>query len=169
MRVDRVLEEDQMELKDLRSLIRLITETDITEFNLEDAEGKIQIKRGAEKEFVQIMAPTAAPVASAGPVVSTVPAVSEAPSQGPSEPANDNYEAISAPMVGTFYRRPSPDAEMFCSVGDVVEPGQSLGLIEAMKLFNDIEAEFKCRIIEIFKDNAAPVEYGETLFLVERL
>jgi acetyl-CoA carboxylase biotin carboxyl carrier protein len=149
-----------MELKELKSLIKLISETDISEFILEDSEGKIQIKRGVEKELVPMVAPHAAPVAPAAPV----PVAAADP-----EPASDNYEAITAPMVGTFYRRPSPDADMYCNVGDVIEAGQSLGLIEAMKLFNDIDAEFKCRIVEIFKDNAAPVEFGETLFLVERL
>ena len=156
-----------MELKDLKSLIKLITETDITEFNLEDAEGKIQIKRGVEKEIVQMIAPSAAPVAQALPVAA-------APAPVASEPAapeviNDNYETITAPMVGTFYRRPSPDADIYCNVGDVIEPGKALGLIEAMKLFNDIDAEFKCKIVEILKDNASPVEFGEALFLVERL
>ena len=68
-----------------------------------------------------------------------------------------------------MYQKPSPDADVFVKVGDIVEPGQTLCLVEAMKLFNEIEAEFKCRIIEILKDDATPVEYGEPLFLVERL
>jgi acetyl-CoA carboxylase biotin carboxyl carrier protein len=157
----RILKEDQMELKDIKSLIRLITETDITEFNLEDNESKVQIKRGTEKAPVQTVAPAVAPVA---PVVSETPAV-----QVEATPAKETYEAITAPMVGTFYRRPSPDADMFCNVGDIIEPGQTLGLLEAMKLYNEIEAEYKCKIVEILNENATPVEFGETLFLVERL
>ena len=155
-----------MELKDLKSLIKLVTETDITEFNLENQDGKIHIKRGPEKEFIQVAAPQAAiSVAAPAPV-------SEAKTAAPvasDQVANDMYDAVPSPMVGTVYRKPSPDAAPFVEVGDIVEVGQTLCLVEAMKLFNEIEAEFKCKIIEIVKDDATPVEFGETLFLVERL
>ena len=83
--------------------------------------------------------------------------------------ADDNYETINSPIVGSFYRKPSPEAESFVEVGAVVEAGQTVCLVEAMKLFNEIEAEFKCKIIEILKEDAAPVEFGEPLFKVERL
>lgn len=155
-----------MELKDLKSLIKLVTDTDITEFNMENPEGKIHIKRGTEKEFVQVAAPVAqvatalpatpAPVASAAAAVTT-------------SIADDKYDIVPSPMVGTVYRKPSPEAAPFVEVGDIVEAGQTLCLVEAMKLFNEIEAEFKCKIVEIVKDDATPVEFGETLFLVERL
>jgi acetyl-CoA carboxylase biotin carboxyl carrier protein len=72
-------------------------------------------------------------------------------------------------MEGSFYRKPAPDADPFCKVGDIIEAGQVICLIEAMKLFNEIEAEFKCRIVEILKDDGNPVEYGENIFLVEKL
>lgn len=152
-----------MELKDLKSLIKLVTDTDITEFNMENQDEKIHIKRGAEKEYVQVTAPASAPVqaTAAAPV---------APTSGASAPViDDRYDAVPSPMVGTVYRKPSPDDAPFVEVGDIVEAGQTLCLVEAMKLFNEIEAEFKCKIIEIVKDDAAPVEFGETLFLVERL
>ncbi len=155
-----------MELKDLKALIKVITETDITEFNLEDADGKVQIKRGVEKEFVQVAA-APVPVASVAPAVPVAEAAAPAPVQ--EKAVNDKYEAITAPMVGTFYRRPTPDSDPYCKVGDIIEVGQALGLLEAMKLYNDIEAEFKCKVIEIAKEDATPVEFGETLFLVERL
>ncbi len=153
-----------MELKDLKSLIKLVTETDITEFNLENQDGKIQIKRGPEKEFIQVAAPQASlPVAAPA-------AVSEAKGVPVADPvATDMYDAVPSPMVGTVYRKPSPEASPFVEVGDIVEAGQTLCLVEAMKLFNEIEAEFKCKIIEIVKGDATPVEFGETLFLVERL
>lgn len=154
-----------MEIKDLKSLIKMVTDTDITEFKLENNELKVLIKRGPEKEYVQMSAPQAAPV-YAPPAA---PAASIAAPSAAAPVVNDKYEAITSPIVGTFYRKPSPEAAVFCDIGDVVEAGQVLCLVEAMKLFNEIEAEFKCRIVEIVKDNAAPVEYGEALFLVERL
>ena len=156
-----------MELKDLKTLIKLITDTDITEFNMENQEENIHIKRGPDKEIVHVAAPAVAPPVAAAPAVA-------APSAAPaavSEPAaaDDKYDIVPSPMVGTVYRKPSPDADPFVKVGDIVEAGQTLCLVEAMKLFNEIEAEFKCKIIEIVKDDATPVEFGEALFLVERL
>ncbi len=157
-----------MELKDLKSLIKLVTDTDITEFSVENEEERIFIKRGPDKEIVQVAAPAAASM-TAAPVAAPAPAAVPA-SEAPAAPVvDDKYDAIPSPIVGTFYRKPSPDAELFVEVGDIVEPGQTLCLVEAMKLFNEIEAEFKCRIVEVVKDDASPVEYGETLFLVERV
>lgn len=159
-----------MDLKDLKSLIKIVTESDITEFQMENSDGKLHIKRGPEKEIIHMAAPT--PVTVAAPAVSAppAPAVSAAAAEATAPAvASDKYDAIPSPIVGTFYRKPSPDAAAFVGVGDVVEAGQVLCLVEAMKLFNEIEAEFKCKIVEIVKDDAAPVEYGETLFLVERL
>lgn len=155
-----------MEIKDLKSLIKMVTETDITEFKLENKEEKILIKRGQEKEIIQYAAP--APVAAA-PAPVSAPAALAPVSASAAPVVDDRYEAVPSPIVGTFYRKPSPDADVFCNVGDVIEAGQVLCLVEAMKLFNEIEAEYKCKIIEIVKDDASPVEYGETLFLVERL
>lgn len=159
-----------MEIKDLKSLIKMVTDTDITEFKLESEGEKILIKRGPEKELIQVAAPApvvAAPAPVAAPAAAPVPAASAAPAAAPV--VDDKYDPIPSPIVGTFYRKPSPDADVFVEVGDIVEPGQTLCLVEAMKLFNEIEAEFKCKIVEIVKNDAAPVEYGETLFLVERL
>jgi acetyl-CoA carboxylase biotin carboxyl carrier protein len=155
-----------MEIKDLKALVKIITDTDITEFEMENAEEKILIKRGPDKEYVQIAAPTAV---AAAPV--HAPAVATAVTSTSAEPelAADMGETITSPIVGSFYRRPSPEAENFVKVGDVVDAGQTVCLVEAMKLFNEIEAEYKCKIIEVLKDDAAPVEFGEPLFKVERL
>lgn len=156
-----------MEIKDLKALVKIVTDTDITEFEMENAEEKIVIKRGPDKEYVQFAAPAApvaaapAPVSAAAPVASPAAAVSEA--------ADDHYETINSPMVGSFYRKPSPESDPFTEVGAVVDAGQTVCLVEAMKMFNEIEAEFKCKIVEILKDDAAPVEFGEPLFKVERL
>jgi acetyl-CoA carboxylase biotin carboxyl carrier protein len=157
-----------MDVKDLKTLIKMVTETDITEFEMENADEKIVIKRGTAGQIIQMAAPSApvglplmpsaAPVAAAAPLAAaSVPAV------------DDKYETLNSPIVGTFYRKSSPEAPPFVDVGNVVEKGQTVCLVEAMKLFNEIEAEFKCKIVEILKDDAAPVEFGEPLFKVERL
>jgi acetyl-CoA carboxylase biotin carboxyl carrier protein len=155
-----------MEIKNLKALVKMITDTDITEFEMENAEEKILIKRGPDKEYVQF----AAPVAAAAPLAAAAPAAaSVAATAAESAVADDNYETINSPIVGSFYRKPSPEADSFAEVGAIVEAGQTVCLVEAMKLFNEIEAEFKCKIVEILKDDAAPVEFGEPLFKVERL
>ncbi len=152
-----------MDIKDLRALVKIITDTDITEFEIENAEEKIVIKRGPDKEYVQFAAP-AAPVAA--PVVAAPAAsVSATPAKSVED---DSCETIDSPMVGSFYRKPSPESDVFVKVGDVVEAGQTVCLVEAMKMFNEIEADFKCKIVEILKEDAAPVEFGESLFKVER-
>jgi len=158
-----------MEIKDLKTLVKMITETDITEFEMENADEKIVIKRGPEKEYVQFAtsAPAVTPAPAATPVASPATApVAAAPAESA---ADDNYETINSPIVGSFYRKPSPEADSFVEVGAVVEAGQTVCLVEAMKLFNEIEAEFKCKIIDVLKEDAAPVEFGEPLFKVERL
>jgi acetyl-CoA carboxylase biotin carboxyl carrier protein len=156
-----------MEIKDLRTLVKMITDTDITEFEMENAEEKIVIKRGPEKEYVQFAAAAPAAIAAPPAASSAAPSVPAAPA----EPAvaDDKYETINSPIVGSFYRKPSPEADPFVDVGSVVDVGQAVCLVEAMKMFNEIEAEFKCKIIEILKEDAAPVEFGEPLFKVERL
>jgi len=158
-----------MDIKDIKTLIKMVTETDITEFEMESAEEKILIKRGKGQEVIHMAAPVAyapaAPVstqvaAAAAPVVATAPAAPV---------ANSKYEAITSPIVGTFYQAPSPESEAYVKVGSIVEKGQTFCIVEAMKLMNEIEAEFRCKVIEIVKENAKPVEFGEPLFLVERL
>jgi len=157
-----------VEIKDLKLLIKMMTDTDISEFRMENKEEKIVIKRGPEKEFVQMAAPVAQQVLAA-PGVAPAVAPAEPAAATTAAPVNEKYEQVPSPIVGTMYHKPSPDADPFVKVGDIVEVGQTLCLVEAMKLFNEIEAEFKCKIIEILKDDATPVEYGEVLFLVERL
>lgn len=158
-----------MEIKDLRTLVKIITDTDITEFEMENAEERIAIKRGTDKEYVQVSAPTMTTMAAPAPAPAA-PAVASASAPAAADAvAEDKYETINSPIVGSFYRKPSPEADPFADVGAVVEAGQTVCLVEAMKLFNEIEAEFKCKIIEVLKEDAAPVEFGEPLFKVERL
>jgi len=158
-----------MEVKDLKQLIKMITETDITEFEMDNAEEKIVIKRGQRTEIGQMAAaPTymQAPAAMAAPVAASSAPVAASAAAPVSEVAG---ETINSPIVGTFYRSASPEAAPFAEVGQVIEKGQVLCLVEAMKLFNEIEAEFKCKIIKICVENAQPVEFGQPLFVIEKI
>ncbi len=163
-----------MDIKDIRSLIKMITETDISEFEMESAKEKIRISRGKAPEIIQYQVPQAVAAipaampavqpavaqAGAAPVTAAEPAPAAAPEKG---------KAITSPIVGTFYRAPAPDAAPYVEVGQVVEKGQVLCIVEAMKLMNEIEAEFRCKIVKICKENAQPVEFGDDLFIVEPL
>lgn len=163
-----------MDIKDIKVLIKMVTDTDITEFEMENAEEKILIKRGHAPEIVHVAAPqmmaapAAMPMAAAAAPVAA-PAAAPAPAAEAAKPVNDKLKTITSPIVGTFYRKPSPEADTYVEVGTVVEAGATVCLVEAMKLFNEIEAEFKCKIVEILKTDATPVEFGEALFLVEPL
>ena len=146
----------------------MITETDITEFEMDNADEKIVIKRGQQAEMIQMAAPAQAymqaPMQMAAPVAVAAPAAPAAPAV-----VVESGETINSPIVGTFYRSPSPDDAPFAEVGQVVEKGQVICLVEAMKLFNEIEAEFKCKIVKVCVENAQPVEYGQPLFVVEKI
>lgn len=158
-----------MDIKDLKTLIKMVTDTDITEFEMESADEKIVIKRGKDQEIVHVAAPQPyfsqsppAPMAAAP----APPAIGEAaPAAAPAEKG----EIVASPIVGTMYWAPSPDSDPYVTVGQVVEKGQVLCIVEAMKLMNEIEAEFKCKILEVIKGNAEPVEFGDPLFRVEKL
>jgi len=155
-----------MDIKDLKVLVKMITETDITEFEMESGEERIFLKRGSEPQVVQYQAAPAqmfspAQHAVAAPVAATVSAEPVA--------AVEKGERITSPIVGTFYRSPAPDAAPYVEVGQVVEKGQTLCIVEAMKLMNEIEAEYRCKIVKISRENAEPVEYNDTLFIVEKL
>ena len=152
-----------MDIKDLKQLITIVTGSDITEFEIETQEEKISIKRGSQ-QVVHVAAP--APVYAAPAPAAPVAAPAAPAAAVDAEPAGDK---ITSPIVGTFYRAPAPDAPPYVEVGQVVEKGQVLCIVEAMKLMNEIEAEFRCKIVKISKENAQPVEYGDPLFIVEKL
>jgi len=158
-----------MDIKDLKSLIKMVTETDITEFELEAAEEKIRIKRGCTAPVVQYQAPQ--PMVAMQPAMApaAAPAASAAPAETAAPVAKARGNEVTSPIVGTFYRAPAPDAAPYVEVGQIVEKGQVLCIVEAMKLMNEIEAEYRCKIVEICKENAQPVEFGEALFIVEPL
>ncbi len=161
-----------MDIKDIKSLIKMVTETDIAEFELESADQKLRIKRGVTPEIVHYQAPQPVLAVPPAPLASPLAAVAAgAPVTAPpaATPTAEKGEAITSPIVGTCYRAPAPDAPPYVEVGQTVEKGQVLCIVEAMKLMNEIEAEYRCKIIKICKENAQPVEFGDTLFLVERL
>ena len=157
-----------MEVKDLKQLIKMITETDITEFEMDNADEKIVIKRGQRTEIVQM---AAAPAYMQAPAqMMAAPALSPAAvAASPVAAAVGTGETINSPTGGTFFRAGSPQSASFVEVGQVVDKGQVLCLVEAMKLFNEIEAEFKCKIIKVCVENAQPVEFGQPLFVIEKL
>ena len=156
-----------MDVKDLKVLIKMVTETDITEFEVESADEKIRIKRGSNPEVVHVQAaPQAIPMA---PQFAATAAAPVAGASVPATPAAEKGTAVTSPIVGTFYRSPAPEAAPYVEVGQVVEKGQVLCIVEAMKLMNEIEAEFRCKIVRMCKENAQPVEYGDDLFIVEPL
>lgn len=156
-----------MDIKDLRLLIKLVTETDITEFEMDNSDEKIIIKRGQKPEYVTFAAPAAPQYAPAG--YQQAPAPAAAASATPAAPAAEVGDTLNSPIVGTFYAAPGPDAAPYVTVGQVVEKGQVLCIVEAMKLMNEIEAECKCKIVKICKDNAQAVEFGDPLFVIQKL
>lgn len=162
-----------MNVKEIRELVRLLAGTDVTELNLETDGMKITIKKGHHHQAAPVV-PAANPIPVPSVPYSPVPAPAPVPPAETTAVSEErvlgpNQVFIVAPMVGTFYRAPSPEAEPYVRVGDVVEPGQVLCIIEAMKLMNEIESEWKGRITEILVENAQPVEYGQPLFVLEKM
>ncbi len=162
---DAPKEVKKVDLKDLKELIKILNETDISELSLESDGMKVAIKKGANREGVTV---SKAEVTDSG-AATEKPAVT-APAAPPKTEETDleNVETVTAPMVGTFYRAPAPDADPFVEVGQQVEVGQVLCIIEAMKLMNEIEAEVSGQIIDILVENGQPVEYGQPLFLIKK-
>ncbi len=150
-------------LSDLRQLIRLVQRTGI---------GELEVTEGGRSVRISAHAAHSAPVAYAAPVPMAAPvAEPKAGASGATSPAapptNERLVAITSPMVGTFYRAPAPDADPYVDRGDVVDVGQTVCIVEAMKLMNTIESEVKGRVVEILVENAQPVEFGQKLFLVD--
>jgi len=154
-----------MEIKDIRKLIELMRENDLTEFEMEDQGFRISLKRRAAEEGGQSVPAVTMPVPSATPAITPPSPPQPAPAEKKDEEAD--LIPIKAPMVGTFYRAPSPEADPFVSVGQEVEEDTVVCIIEAMKVMNEIKAETKGVIRKILVENATPVEFGQVLFLVE--
>jgi acetyl-CoA carboxylase biotin carboxyl carrier protein len=150
---------DGIDFDKVREIVRIAEESDLAELEVEHAGLRVRVCRAASR--------AAGVVQPAEPAVT--PASGDAPAAGAaaSEPPEDHLVPIVAPMVGTFYRAPSPDAAPFVQVGDLVEAGQVVCVIEAMKLFNEIQADQRGRVARILVENASPVEYGQPLLLLD--
>ncbi len=158
-----------MELKEIQNLIKFVAKSGASEVKLEMDDIKITIKTGGDEvTYVTQAAPMQA--APAPSPAAPAPAAS-APALAASAPAastdNDKYVTVKSPIIGTFYRKPSPDKPMFVEVGDSVKEGDPLCIIEAMKLFNEIESEVSGTIVKVLVDDATPVEFDQPLFLVD--
>ena len=154
----------KMDLQDVKELIKLINETDINEVSLESEGVKVAIRKGGGKVYAgQSFSPAQRATMEPAGIAEAVPA---APAPGEKKDATTGVTPVVAPMVGTFYRMPAPDAAPFVKSGDRVHPGQTLCIIEAMKLMNEIECEVNGVIVEIMVENGQPVEYGQALFLI---
>lgn len=156
-----------MDLRKLKKLIDLVEESGIAEIEVTEGEETVRITRSVAAPAMQtVYAP--APVAAAPTPVAPAPTAAPAAASAPAAPvARDLSNAQKSPMVGTFYRSPSPSAPAFVEVGTSVKEGQTLCIIEAMKLMNEIEAEKSGVIKEILVENGTPVEFGEPLFIIE--
>lgn len=159
-----------MDIKEIQNLIKFVSKSGVNEVSLEQGDFKITIKTeslGPDPVYIQQTVPALQQAAVA-------PQVAEAPAPAASGTTlNENgideskFITVKSPMIGTFYRRPSPDKDLFVSVGDTIALGDVVCIIEAMKLFNEIEAEITGKIVKILVDDMSPVEYDQPLFLVD--
>jgi len=156
-----------MKAKELQELLDFIAKSGLNKVNIETEEFKISVQRDPNTKTVfSATAPPAAPAAPAPVAAAPAPAAAPVLPTAADAPTG-NYKSLKAPMIGTFYRSNGPDTPAFVQVGDMVEKGQVICIIEAMKLFNEIEAEESGRIVKAVVDNATPVEYDQPLFLIE--
>ena len=152
-----------MDLKQIHELIKIINKSNIGEISIEDKDGKVTIKQKEEALVTvatpqhQVFTTSPQPVSMPAPPASTPVAVAK----------EDKFLTIKSPMIGTFYRRASPDKPLLAEAGTEITPGKVVCIIEAMKLFNDIESEIKGTIVKILVEDASPVEYDQPLFLVD--
>ena len=151
-----------MDLRKLKTLIDLVSESNVSELEITEAEGKVRIVKG----------PVGGPMVMAAPVVAAPIAVPSAgaPAAAPSpaaEPVAETGHLVKSPMVGTFYSAASPDAKPFVQVGSVVKQGETICIIEAMKILNEIEADHSGTVTKIMVDNGQAVEYGQPMFVIE--
>jgi len=154
-----------MDLRKLKTLIDLVSESNVSELEITEAEGKVRIVKGPVGAPVAVAAPVmvAAPVAAPAGLAPAAPEATPAPA----EAAAASGHVVKSPMVGTFYTSSSPEAKPFVQVGSVVKEGETICIIEAMKILNEIEADKSGTVTRILVDNGQAVEYGQPMFLIE--
>ncbi|WP_282134951.1 acetyl-CoA carboxylase biotin carboxyl carrier protein [Seonamhaeicola maritimus] len=160
-----------MDIKEIQNLIRFVAKSGASEVKLEMDDVKITIKTGSDTETT-IVQQLPAPQIAQQMVPAAAPAVeASAPAAAPAAPApaddESKYITIKSPIIGTFYRKPSPDKPLFVEVGQTIAEGDVLCIIEAMKLFNEIESEVSGKVVKILVDDSSPVEFDQPLFLVD--
>lgn len=157
-----------MNFKEIKELIEILDQSNLTEINIEDNKGSVvNLKKEKETEIItpQVAQQPAQQIAQ--PQATPQPQVSADAGNDTQESASDNYETINAPMVGTFYKSPSPEEDAYVQVGDKVSNDSTVCILEAMKLFNEIQAETSGEIVEILVEDGQMVEYGQPLFKVK--
>ena len=160
-----------MKAKEIQELIDFISKSGLDEVNIETEQFKIKVRKNSEVKQKIIEAPT--PITVTQPVVQPAAPTEENGSTSPEpeaasqESPSNGYQEIKSPMIGTFYRSGNPDSEPFVSVGDKIEVGQPVCIVEAMKLFNEIESEIAGTVVKVLVDNSSPVEYDQPLFLID--
>ena len=156
-----------MKPQEIQELIDFISKSGLDEVNIETTDFKISVKKSSAVQTIEAAPRGTAPSAPAPAAQQPAPAT---PASSPAASQNEDtsrYIEIKSPMIGTFYRSPNPDSEDFVKVGDSVKPGQTVCIVEAMKLFNEIESEVSGTIVKVLADNSSPVEYDQPLFLVD--
>ncbi|HCB46616.1 MAG TPA: acetyl-CoA carboxylase biotin carboxyl carrier protein [Algoriphagus sp.] len=155
-----------MKAKEIQELIDYISNSGLAEVKIKTEEFELSIKKYAESAQVRVVESAPAPQPAAAPAPAPAPAPQPVASEAPAA-ASSNLVEIKSPMIGTFYLTPNPDAPAFVNVGDTIKAGQTVCIIESMKLFNEIESEISGKIVKILVSNATPVEYDQPLFLVD--
>jgi acetyl-CoA carboxylase biotin carboxyl carrier protein len=155
-----------MDLKQIHELIKIVNKSNIGEISIEDKDGKVTIKQKEEAAVTYTAAPSQAVYAPAAAAASAAAPAASTPAPA-AAPKADNLITIKSPMIGTFYRRSSPDKPLLADVGTDVAAGKVVCIIEAMKLFNEIESEISGTIVKVLVEDASPVEFDQPLFLVE--
>lgn len=158
-----------MNINQIQDLIKFVAKSGVSEVEIEQKDFKLTIKAARKEKSVQVVAQPqymAAPLPPApAPTPVAQPAAPAAPAPAPA--ADAKYITVKSPMIGTFYRSAGPGKPVFVNVGDVIKPGKTICIIEAMKLFNEIESEVSGKIVKVLVDDAKPVEYDQPLFLVD--
>ncbi len=158
-----------MDLKDIQNLIKFVAKSGANEVKLEMEDIKITIKTGSEKTETTIVqqAPMGMPQMPMGTPVAQAPVETSKPVEDSTKEDTSKYIEITSPIIGTFYRKPSPDKPVFVEVGDIVSEDSIVCIVEAMKLFNEIESEVSGKIVKVLVEDGTPVEFGQPIFLVE--